>query len=252
MKICNTCKVEKDDSEFSTKPGRNGTRRLAHECKTCSSIKAKSKYANESEEDRSRRVSKAKAWKASNRDVVIGLKRKYRLIKKVDKLSSIPHDHHVKAYIKYNERQLKVKHDQHVKEWRKSLGNAGQMRWKYKNDPKHMLYTRLKRGIQRGFKDRTLKEGWFDRLGYTMDELVIHIEKQFTDGMGWHNFSEWHIDHIIPIKSFNLNSVMDETFAACYSMHNLRPIWARDNMIKYRMVDKYLINKTKSYPVGVC
>lgn len=249
-KKCNTCGVIKEHSEFGKKKLESGNYGLTHECKECKSIKASARYANETQQDRERRIAKAKEWKANNRDVVNGLKRKYRVEKKVIKLSAVPHDHHVKAYQSFQLRQSLIKHDQHVKEWRSD--KAAYIKWKYKNDPKYMLYVRLKRGIQRGFKCKELKEGWFDRLGYTMDDLVKHIEKQFVDGMGWHNSQEWHIDHIMPIKSFKMNSVKDESFAACYSLHNLRPIWAKDNMTKYYKVDKYLINKTKSYPVRVC
>lgn len=243
MKQCNTCKIEKDHSEFGKKKHRSGNYGLTHECKACKSARASARYANESVEDRERRVSKAKEWKAGNRDVVNGLKRKYRLEKKVIRLSSMPHDHHVKAYQSYQLRQSLIKHDQHVKEWK--ADKSIYLKWKYKHNPKYMLYVRLKRGIQRGFKHKDLKDGWFDRLGYTIDDLAKHIEKQFVDGMGWHNYQEWHIDHIIPIKSFDMLSVNDQSFAECYSLHNLRPIWAEDNMIKYHKVDKYIITNKK-------
>lgn len=244
MKICNTCKVEKDESQFRTKPGRNGTRRLAHECKTCSSIKSKNRYANESEEDRARRVSKAKTWKASNRDVFIGLKRKYRLIKKIDKLSSIPHDHHVKIYIKYNEKQLKVKHDQHVKEWRSDEARIS--RWDYKHNVNAMLYAKLKRGVYRCMGNKATGSDWFKHLGYTIDELRLHLEKQFTYGMTWENRREWHIDHIVPLCAFTIESVASEEFKACFGLHNLRPIWPDDNRDKYWYVDRVLKQKNKT------
>jgi len=243
MKLCNTCGTDKDYSEFGKRKYKSGNYGLTNECKQCKSIKASKKYSSESKEDRERRVSLRKKWLESNRDIVNGLKRKYRLQKKVLKLSSIPHDQHVKEYHSYMFKQSLIRHDNHVREWK--ADKAGYLKWKYKHDPKYMLYIRLKRGIQRGFKHKELKDGWFDRLGYTMDDLVKHIEKQFVDGMGWHNYQKWHIDHIIPIKSFNMISIEDQSFAACYSLHNLRPIWAEDNMIKYHKVDKCLIINKK-------
>ena len=230
MKQCNTCGVTKDHSEFSTKPGRNGIRRLSHECKMCRSAKSKAKYANETQEERENRISKAKAWRASNRDVVNGLKRKYNLQKKVIKLSSMPHDHHVRAYQSYQLKQS-LKHDQHVKEWKSFV--------------RYAVYQRLKRGVQRGMKDKAANSNWSDYLGYSVGELVDHIESQFTDGMGWHNMSEWHIDHILPIRSFDLDRVDSEDFKRCYSLDNLMPVWAEDNMNKYYNSDKFMIIKKK-------
>ena len=234
MKQCNTCGVTKDHSEFSTKPGRNGIRRLSHECKMCRSAKSKAKYANETQEERENRISKAKAWTASNRDVVNGLKRKYRIEKKVIKLSSMPHDHHVRAYQSYQSYQLRqslIKHDQHVKEWKSFV--------------RYAVYQRLKRGVQRGMKDKAANSNWPDYLGYSVDELIDHIESQFTDGMGWHNMSEWHIDHVVPICAFDIQSADSEDFKRCYSLDNLMPVWAEDNMNKYYNSDKFMIIKKK-------
>ena len=231
MKQCNTCGVTKDHSEFSTKPGRNGIRRLSHECKMCRSAKSKAKYANETQEERENRISKAKAWTASNRDVVNRLKRKYRIEKKVIKLSSMPHDHHVRAYQSYQLRQSLIKHDQHVKERNSFV--------------RYAVYQRLKRGVQRGMKDKAANSNWSDYLGYSVGDLIDHIESQFTDGMGWHNMSEWHIDHVVPICAFDIQSADSEDFKRCYSLDNLMPVWAEDNMNKYYNSDKFMIIKKK-------
>jgi len=69
-------------------------------------------------------------------------------------------------------------------------------------------------------------------LGYGIDELRRHIERQFLRGMSWSNRSEWHIDHIIPIASFNFTSHDDAEFKACWALTNLRPLWKIDNMSK--------------------
>ena len=248
MKQCNTCGVTKDHSEFSTKPGRNGIRRLSHECKMCRSAKSKAKYANETQEERENRISKAKAWKASNRDVVNGLKRKYNLQKKVIKLSSMPHDHHVRAYQSYQLKQS-LKHDQHVRAYqsyqlKQSLKHDQHVK-EWKSFVRYAVYQRLKRGVQRGMKDKAANSNWPDYLGYSVGELVDHIESQFTDGMGWHNMSEWHRDHILPIRSFDLDRVDSEDFKRCYSLDNLMPVWAEDNMNKYWSVDRVFNKKNK-------
>lgn len=69
-------------------------------------------------------------------------------------------------------------------------------------------------------------------LGYTIAQLRRHIERQFSKGMTWQAFmaGEIHIDHIRPKASFDL-SVHSE-WVECWSLSNLRPMWARDNLAK--------------------
>lgn len=69
-------------------------------------------------------------------------------------------------------------------------------------------------------------------LGYSMDRLRAHLERQFQRGMTWDNYGEWHIDHIVPVSSFNFATADDPDFRACWSMSNLRPLWAGENKRK--------------------
>ena len=64
-------------------------------------------------------------------------------------------------------------------------------------------------------------------VGWKMTELREHIERQFVKGMGWHNISEWHIDHIIPASSFDFTD--EAQVRAAYALTNLRPLWAHEN-----------------------
>lgn len=73
---------------------------------------------------------------------------------------------------------------------------------------------------------------WFELVGYTAEELKDHLERQFLPGMTWGNRGEWHIDHIIPIASFNYDGPGHPDFKACWALTNLRPIWAADNIRK--------------------
>lgn len=74
--------------------------------------------------------------------------------------------------------------------------------------------------------------GWFELVGYTLDDLRRHIERQFVKGMSWDNMGEWHIDHILPLSSFKFASAEDPEFRACWALSNLRPLWAPANMAK--------------------
>ena len=74
-------------------------------------------------------------------------------------------------------------------------------------------------------------------IGCTRDELRQYIEMQFKPGMNWDNYGRqrgrrraWHIDHIIPIASFDLSKEQERHKAFHYT--NLQPLWAADNMKK--------------------
>lgn len=75
-------------------------------------------------------------------------------------------------------------------------------------------------------------------LGYTMDKLKKHLEKQFTDGMTWENYGQWHIDHKIPISAFNFETPDDIDFKRCWSLKNLQPLWGHDNLVKNASLEK--------------
>lgn len=67
---------------------------------------------------------------------------------------------------------------------------------------------------------------------FTKNEFLTHIEYLFLDGMNWNNYGTygWHIDHKIPLCHFNLNN--PEEFKSAWSLQNLQPLWAKDNLRK--------------------
>lgn len=69
-------------------------------------------------------------------------------------------------------------------------------------------------------------------LGCSIEEFKKHLESQFTDGMTWDNYGYWgwHIDHIIPLSTFDLSDP-DQFKQACH-FTNLQPLWSNDNFKK--------------------
>jgi hypothetical protein len=86
------------------------------------------------------------------------------------------------------------------------------------------LYDAVKH--QRGVKSAKTIE----LLGCTVEQLQTFIEAEFTDGMTWENYGEWHIDHIRPCASFNLEDPEEQK--KCFHWTNLQPLWALDNIRK--------------------
>jgi len=69
----------------------------------------------------------------------------------------------------------------------------------------------------------TIKEGHtIEQLGYSAEQLKIHMQNLFTIGMSWENHGEWHIDHIKPVTSFDK---MTPANIVC-ALTNLQPLWA--------------------------
>ena len=60
--------------------------------------------------------------------------------------------------------------------------------------------------------------------------------------MNWDNMGDWHIDHILPVASFNINN--EDELYACFSWRNLQPLWAKDNLQKG---DKYCKKEWEKY-----
>lgn len=85
------------------------------------------------------------------------------------------------------------------------------------------------RQMVRGRKSRKTLEV----LGYSMEELRTHLERQFTDGMTWDNFGKWHVDHIIPVATFSIETEDCPDMKAAWALTNLRPLWAEENRRKH-------------------
>jgi hypothetical protein len=105
---------------------------------------------------------------------------------------------------------------------------------KTKTDVKYILVRRLRSRLSHALKAKGIKKSnsTMNLCGCSPDELRKHIEKQFSKypGMSWNNRHMWHIDHILPINSFDITDV--EQQKRCFHYTNLQPLWAMDNLLK--------------------
>jgi len=102
-------------------------------------------------------------------------------------------------------------------------------------DPRPVISKAVCDGIYKSLKSNGgSKRGrqWESLVDFTKDDLVGHLEKQFTDGMTWDNYGEWHIDHKVPVSAHNFKTTSHRDFKRCWSLKNLQPMWAKDNMSK--------------------
>ena len=106
------------------------------------------------------------------------------------------------------------------------------------SDPLYKLITNFRTAIWTVLKESNVdKYGhYFDILQYTPEELIIHLEKQFKDDMTWDNYGIWHVDHKLPITSFDIQEMGDEEFMRCWCLDNLQPMWGEENIRKSNKV----------------
>jgi len=99
--------------------------------------------------------------------------------------------------------------------------------------PKHALNNLMRGGILKSISDKGGRS-WQDLVDYTVEDLFAHIERQFEPGMTWENrgLNGWHIDHRLPLSSFNFSSADDPEFKAAWSITNLQPMWGDENIRK--------------------
>jgi hypothetical protein len=121
---------------------------------------------------------------------------------------------------------------ENVDKWRKTKRDYE--KYRKSSDPAYKLIANFRTAIYQVLKENNVVKNkhYFDILKYTPEELISHLEKQFTDSMTWENYGEWHVDHRIPISSFNFESVDDDNFIKCWSLDNLQPMWGVENIKK--------------------
>lgn len=106
-------------------------------------------------------------------------------------------------------------------------------------DPVKKFQINFSNSLNRGLKTERI-QNWEQILGYTFNDLKIHIENLFKPGMSWSNYgrklknsdASWVIDHIIPVSAFKYQSYLDHNYKKCWGINNLQPLWIVENHIK--------------------
>jgi len=125
---------------------------------------------------------------------------------------------------------LKIKEYQH-KCYKKRAGT-----------PMGQLNNNLSSAIGHSLGKRKGGAHWEGMVGYTLIDLKVHLEGLFEPWMGWNNYGKWHVDHIVPIDSFNYETALDPDFKKCWELSNLQPLEAIENMRKGNRMNKGAMN----------
>ena len=138
-----------------------------------------------------------------------------------------------KDRIKKARKKWQIKNKEYLNEYQKKwqVKRRKILKWRLAGNMRSLIYESL--------RDSKSNQHWEDIVGYTIDQLKKHLEKQFLPGMTWDNYgSYWWIDHIIPVSAFNFQKAEDIDFHRCWSLRNLQPLEAKANMSKGNRLDK--------------
>jgi hypothetical protein len=213
--VCGCCKTV--DMFYRCKTSKDG---LQYRCKTCEKAKAK-KYYSENKEEKSRYYSENKE-KYQER-----YKKNWKDIQEKNKEYYNNHREEIAEYKKKWTKENKSRLNQKRRE-------------KLRNDPQYRAVHNLRSRLHSALNTDNKSISTLELIGCDKEYLTSHLESQFTEGMSWDNYGDWHIDHIRPCASFDLTD-MDEQ-KKCFHFSNLQPLWATDNLSKG---SKYDINSIK-------
>lgn len=102
---------------------------------------------------------------------------------------------------------------------------------KRRTDPCFRLASNLRSRMGKMLRGKDKGSSLLDIMECSIDGLRSHIEKQFRDGMSWQNYGEWEVDHIKPLKLFDLTDPIQLKLAC--ALENLQPLWAHENRRKW-------------------
>ena len=205
---CNMCEGSFPESEFYVNNARMGG--LQRCCKRCYDNKLikglpRHEYRDQWHEQNKERIAQCPKLKAKKKEYYKANKEK---IKKM-----------VKEYRKKNRQKVRA----HQTKYRKK---------RMASDPAYRARYNARKYVSSFLRQAKIrkKDSCSKMLGCTYCEFKAYIEAQFSEGMSWENYGEWHLDHIRPLASFDLTAKAEQA-KACHHT-NLQPLWAVDNMKK--------------------
>jgi hypothetical protein len=192
IRKCNNCKANLNISEFYYRKDR---KKYLNKCIKCINIQHEEYYKNNKKER-----------------------------KKYAENYTTTH----KNEISKNKKDYYQKHKSERKEYEK---------YRIENDLNYKIARNLRIRMSMIIRNNSVGSAVND-VGCSIEELIMHLESKFYanlatgEMMNWSNYGYygWHIDHIIPLSSFDLT--VREQFLKAAHYANLQPLWAQDNFAK--------------------
>ena len=187
-KTCTKCKKEKNLEEFVKH--KQYASGYGPKCKQCLKEYNKQRYNTHSHV--------WKKWNDNNQD-------------KVRQAS--------KKWVKNNSEKLKIYQKNYIKKWSKE---------QYQNRLEYRLQKILRSRLYEALKKEYKHTSAVNLIGCSIQELIQHLEQQFTPEMNWDNYGDyWEIDHIKQVNTFNIKNIIEQQ--ECFNYNNLRPLEKIEN-----------------------
>jgi hypothetical protein len=156
--------------------------------------------------------------------------KKYRASDKGKEADKKYYKKHLNKLKKYQEeRRVSGKTSEYERQYRPKY-----IKEKRSTDIKFRLISNLRSRMKTYLRSKNIKKlsATKKMIGCTPEELIKHIEKQWTTGMSWKTYGlkGWHIDHIKPISLATNASELEIGKFMHYT--NLQPLWAKENIRK--------------------
>lgn len=205
-KICYRCKASKNISEF-------GTKKKKTYCLDCNKLIIKQWRINHPQ--------KTKLHNNGNKSKI--RKQKW-LNDNLDKRRQYQQKYYLDNLHKFKARNQTTLSKRTKKQYKKNKRNDPVFRMR------HNISNAILKALKHG-KSRKAGQSILKYLRYTINDLKNHLQNQFDNQMSWNNYGTfWHIDHIIPQSDLPYTSMNDVNFYKCWSLSNLRPLNAIQNM----------------------
>lgn len=147
---------------------------------------------------------KSKKYRQAHPDRVNEINRKYRQSHR-EQVNKKQREYMIKHRKKYRQ-----SHREYMAKWRQ--------------EPKNHLDRVMGNAILKALKSKKVGRRWETLVGYTVEDLIKHLEKQFEPWMNWDNYGKWEIDHIKPRSLFRYETAEDPEFKKCWGLQNLQPM----------------------------
>lgn len=220
MKTCTKCKETKDLSLFYKKT--KNSIELRPNCKKCCAVSSqKSRLVYE-------KTDKAKLTRLKYNSLERVKKRRIFSIKKWKKT-----ENGIEAIKKYEQSEKRIsKRKQYEKCQKRRSYKREYENGLNKNDINFKIAKNIRSRLNKCIKSDKKEGSSVKDLGCSIHELKAYLESKFQIGMSWDNYGlhGWHIDHIVPLSSFDLSNRAELLKAVHYT--NLQPLWSLDNIKK--------------------
>ena len=211
MKVCSSCKIEKDDLSFyKDKSSKSG---LRSNCKDCN-----------------------KKYKIENSEKI----REYSILyrEKNNERYKEYYKKYKEYYVKYKE-EINLRRKEYYKKYKEEINLRRKEYYKNSKNREKSEFEKLSHCLRNSVYNAFKRNGYkkssktYEIIGISFEEFKLYIESKFEDWMTWENRGlyngelnyGWDIDHIIPLSS----AETEEDIIQLNHYTNLQPLCGYTN-----------------------